>query len=215
MREEMNAVLKRYCRIADVIAETFGPRCEAVVHDLSQPESSVVYVANGSVTGREAGQSFDHLVREVLMNKDFREDRAVNYMFETADHRKIKSSSLLIRDEEGNIAGMLCINLDISCWLKIQEDINFFTNLELPHPLPCPREVAPDVMTIIDELIRKIIGSQDVKNLTRKKCVELVRFMDEKGIFLVKGTVEKVAEMMGVTKVTVYSYLDEAKGKRR
>ena len=39
--------------------------------------------------------------------------------------------------------------------------------------------------------------------------------MDEKGIFLVKGTVEKVAEIMGVTKVTVYSYLDEAKGKRR
>ena len=211
----MDAVFKRYCQIADVVAETFGPRCEAVVHDLSQPENSVVYVANGNVTGRAVGQSFDHLVRQVLMNKDFKEDRAVNYMFETPDHRTLRSTSLLRRDEEGNLAGMLCINVDISGWLRLQEEIGLFT-APRPSPSPsCQEEVAPDVMTMIDDLIWKIVGSQDVKNLTRKKCVELVRFMDEKGIFLVKGTVEKVAEIMGVTKVTVYSYLDEAKGKRR
>ncbi len=208
----MNALLKRYCQVADVIAESFGPRCEAVVHDLSQPESSVVYVANGCVTGRTVGQSFDHLIRQVLMNKNFHEDRAINYIFETPDHRKIRSSSLLIRDGTGEVIGMLCINVDISGWLKLQEEIGMLTS---PQTVQDREEVTPDVMTIIDELIRKIVGSQDVKNLTRKKCVELVRFMDEKGVFLVRGTVEKVAEIMDVTKVTVYSYLDEARGKRR
>ena len=39
--------------------------------------------------------------------------------------------------------------------------------------------------------------------------------MDEKGIFLVKGAMDKVASMMGVSKVTIYSYLDEVKGKRK
>lgn len=38
--------------------------------------------------------------------------------------------------------------------------------------------------------------------------------MDEKGIFLVKGSIDKVANFMGVSKVTVYSYLDAIKGKR-
>lgn len=47
-----------------------------------------------------------------------------------------------------------------------------------------------------------------------RRCVELVKFMDEKGVFLVKGAIEKVAGIMGVSKVTIYSYLDEAKGKR-
>ena len=69
-------------------------------------------------------------------------------------------------------------------------------------------------MAVIDELILKIIGTADVKNMTRKKSVEIVRFMDEKGIFLVKGAIDKVAALMGVSRVTIYSYLDEAKGRR-
>ncbi len=41
-----------------------------------------------------------------------------------------------------------------------------------------------------------------------------IRFMDEKGLFLMKGSVEKAAEKLGVGKVTIYSYLDEVRGKR-
>lgn len=46
----MNAILESYFAIADTIAGTFGSQCEVVVHDLSHPESFVVYAANGSVT---------------------------------------------------------------------------------------------------------------------------------------------------------------------
>ena len=49
----MNPILKSYFVIADTIAGTFGEQCEVVVHDLSRPESSVVHVANGAVTGRQ------------------------------------------------------------------------------------------------------------------------------------------------------------------
>ena len=37
---------------------------------------------------------------------------------------------------------------------------------------------------------------------------------DSKGIFLMKGSIEKAAEKLGVNKVTIYSYLDEVRGKR-
>ena len=70
-------------------------------------------------------------------------------------------------------------------------------------------------MAIIDGLIISILKGQDVRGLSRKRCVEIIKFMDDKGIFLVKGAVDKVAELLGVSKVTVYSYLDEAKGKRK
>ena len=49
--------------------------------------------------------------------------------------------------------------------------------------------------------------------MRRHEKIELIRFMDEKGIFLMKGSVEKVAEQLGISKVTVYSYLDEVKKK--
>lgn len=209
----MNSILKTYFPVADMIAGTFGSSCEAVVHDLSQPENSVVYVANGSVTGRQVGQSFDHLVRQVLLNKDFKNDRVTNYMFESSDGRKIKSSSALIRDGDGNVIGMICVNCDLTACQMMQAQLQSFLSAGQEEP-EAEKDVDQDVMAVIDELILKIIGTTDVKNMTRKKSVELVRFMDEKGIFLVKGAMDKVAALMGVSRVTIYSYLDEAKGKR-
>ena len=79
---------------------------------------------------------------------------------------------------------------------------------------PYRREVGEDVASILDNLIENILSEMDLTGMNRKKAVEIVKFMDEKGIFLVKGAVEKVAAKLGVSKVTIYSYLDEAKGKR-
>lgn len=211
----MNPILKSYFPIADIISGTFGSLCEVAVHDLTQPESSVVYVANGTVTGREEGQSFDHLVKQVLLNKNFKDDRVINYIFTTPDGRRIKSSSALIRDNEKNIIGMICINYDISLCEAVQGQINTFLDIGNTDEFQQVDVHSQDVNAILDDLIRKIIGTSDAKNFTRKKCVELIRFMDEKGIFLVKGSIDKVAALMGVSRVTIYSYLDEARGKRQ
>lgn len=209
----MNQILKNYFVIADTIAGAFGSQCEVAVHDLSQPESSVVYVVNGGVTGRRIGQSFDHLVKQVLLNKNFKDDHMINYMFETSEGKKIKSSSALIRNEDNEVIGMMCINYDISVCQQMQTQMNAFLSTT-ENEVEEEKDVDQNIMAVIDELILKIIGTTDVKNISRKKSVEIIKFMDEKGIFLVKGAMEKVAALMGVSKVTIYSYLDEAKGKR-
>ena len=108
---------------------------------------------------------------------------------------------------------MLCINFDITSSLKVQKELESFLAITPAEPAE-EKSVGPDVGAVIDELILNIIGDADVKNLTRKRSVEIVKFMDEKGIFLVKGAIDKVASLLGVSKVTIYSYLDEAKGKR-
>ncbi|EHS56036.1 helix-turn-helix transcriptional regulator [Paenibacillus sp. Aloe-11] len=211
----MHPILKSYIPVANVISQTFGKSCEVSIHDLTQPESSVVYVANGTVTGRKEGQSFDHLIRQVLLSKKFKEDCTANYVFEAENGKKVKSSSALIRNAKGEVVGMLCINYDLTLSYLIKEEvIGFlpeFTQDELPAENDVPNH---DVMTIIDELIDNIIRNRDVGSLKRKDNIELIRFMDEKGVFLVKGAIDKVAESLGLSKVTIYSYLDEARGKK-
>ncbi len=213
----MDKLLESFFPIADTIAATFGEHCEVAIHDLTQPESSVVYVANGQVTGRTVGQSFDHLVRQVLLDKNFENDQLNNYLFTTATGKTIKSSSVLIR-HDNKVIGMLCINYDITSMMQFSGMLSSFTMTNQQETKGTDEE--PDILvdehvsSIIDNLIQNIIGSEDVANLGRKRCVELVKFMDDKGIFLVKGSLDKVAALMGVSKPTIYSYLDEAKGKR-
>lgn len=49
----MYPILNLYIPVANIITQTFGKNCEVSIHDLTQPESSVVYVAKGTVTGRK------------------------------------------------------------------------------------------------------------------------------------------------------------------
>lgn len=217
----MSALLESYYPIADAIAGMFGSNCEVAIHDLTHPQNSVVYVANGTVTGRKPGQTFEHLVKQVLLNKNFKNDSTINYTFETEDGRKIKSSSVLIRDESSKVIGMLCINYDLTLSYSIHSAFEQF----LPKEDPPKQESAEDaaeqplasyeVNQIIDTLIDHIIGDVDVSSLKRKDNVALIEFMEQKGVFLVKGAMEKVAERLGVSRVTIYSYLDEIKNRKQ
>ena len=114
--------LMPYVPIAQMLVQTFGSDCEVVLHDLDCPAHSVVYVENPSVTGRKVGDSFDQLVRQVILSDELKEDFVANYYFTAPNGKRIRSSSLLIKDAGGRLTGALCINLDTT---KVTEQIAF------------------------------------------------------------------------------------------
>jgi hypothetical protein len=62
----------------------------------------------------------------------------------------------------------------------------------------------------LDELIilaEAEIG-QPIQDMTRMQKRRLVRLLDERGAFALRKSVETVAELLGVTRFTVYNYLD-------
>ncbi|MEA4921080.1 MAG: PAS domain-containing protein [Clostridiaceae bacterium] len=213
-----NPLLERYIPMAEMLVQTFGEDCEVVLHDLSNPQHSVVYVANGTVTGRQPGQSFDHLIKLVVLSAKLKDDFVSNYYFTANNGKLIRSSTLLIRDGSSKLAGALCINLDTS---RVAKQIDYLRSF-LPEPF-IPLEDVPDnvseeavnhVSQMVTSLIDNILSGCSSKDMSREEKIEKVCFMDAKGIFLMKGSIELVAEKLGVNKVTVYSYLDEARGKR-
>ena len=210
----MHVLLKSLIPIAETIGKTFGNRCEVVLHDLTIPEKSVVYTVNGDVTGRREGQTFDRLVRSVLLNKNFTRDYAVNYTFETEDGRRIKSSSFLVRDEAGEVVGVFCVNYDITFMKTRHDELELFLPMQEDSSVICPEMAADqDVTTVVDTLIDNIVSGRKKQGLTKQDNLEMIRFMDDKGIFLVKGAIDKVAACMGLSKVTIYGYLDTVRGK--
>jgi hypothetical protein len=47
-----------------------------------------------------------------------------------------------------------------------------------------------------------------VNTMTRTEKQHVVRFLDDRGAFLIRRAVEDVAERLGVTRFTIYNYLD-------
>ncbi len=174
---------------------------------------------NGHVTGRKIGQPFDHLLSIVFSSKDFKDDFLANYQTKAKDGRLIKSSTAIIRDAKNYMIGALCINYDISMAQPIQNFIHdFIATKSTTKRKTTPSENNPkstvDISETTNDLIRRIINNADIKNLKRKGRISLIKFLDEKGVFLIKGSIDTVAELMQISKVTVYSYLDVVKKEK-
>ncbi|WP_110955024.1 helix-turn-helix transcriptional regulator [Anaerosinus massiliensis] len=206
----INKKLEKYIPIANLIAKTFGKNCEVVIHDLSIPQNSVVYTIHNHVTGRQIGQPFDHLIKDVLLSKNFDHDFTANYLTVTEDGRKIKSSTALIRDYDDKVIGAFCVNYDLNSFDNLKTLLDDFLITEQEN-IETTVEPFTNVMEIVDDLINKMIGNSNIETLKRKDKIALIQFMEQKGIFLIKGSIEKVAEKLNISKVTVYSYLDAIK----
>lgn len=205
-----NKALETYIPIANLIAQTFGKNCEVVLHDLSIPQNSVVYTVNNHVTGRQVGQPFEHLIKDVLLSKKFENDCTANYRTTTVAGKKIKSSTALLRDAKGEVIGALCVNYDLSPLNDMKILLDEFMDTQ-QEKIESTVEPFDNVIEIVEDLINKMIGNSPVTTLKRKDKIELIQFMDKKGVFLIKGAIEKVAEKLNISKVTVYSYLDAIK----
>lgn len=202
-----------------VLARTFGPDCEIVLHDLSRPQASRVWIENAQVTGRQVGMPIGDLVVRVLRSPRFRDDMLANYTTHAPDGRVLKSSTAIIRDTEGQAVGALCINIDISKYALAAEALQQFLRVEDPE-VPDDQEVEmPDnnVWDVVDRIISQVISNYgpNVELLDKNQKVEIVRFLYDKGVFLIKGAIEHVARKLGVSRFTIYNYVDEVKGAAR
>lgn len=78
------------------------------------------------------------------------------------------------------------------------------------RPVIAPKE---SILTAVQRLIDGIVAGRekDSKGEPRSRAerLELLAFMDERGVFLVKGALEHAALRLGVSKVTLYSDLDQ------
>ena len=111
---------------------------------------------------------------------------------------------------------MLCINYDLSAINRMREQLDEFLpgSGEDSGVFGSDAMLDQNVTTIVDSLIDHIIDGRRKKELTKQDNLEIIRFMDDKGIFLVKGAIDKVAAGLGLSKVTIYGYLDIVRGKK-
>ena len=207
----MHPIIENYIPVAKLISQTFGSQCEVILHDFSTPQNSVVYIENNVVTNRTVGESFtEYFVKEVLLSRKFHDDCCANYIMEGKDGKKIKSSTSLIRDLDGKAVGALCVNIDLTQLTQVVNNLGALLGIPEPSIQPTDTDdVVPSIQELVNDIIDKTIGDRDVDAMTRDQKVDIIRFMHEKEIFTIKGSLEKVAERMGLSKVTIYSYLDE------
>lgn len=201
--------------VAKGLYTMFGENCEIIIHDLKKPESSIVLIA-GTLTNRNLGSPVTDLVlRTVKENKT--PENILNYTIKTKDNRTFKSSTLFIRDEKNKTIGCLCINYDVSDFMKTQDILNNFCGIPLPSKEEVQIKNKENFTNNITEMFENIFNEalehidKPLAKMNREDNIKVIKFLDEKGIFAVKNSVETIADYLKVSRYTIYNYLKEIK----
>jgi predicted transcriptional regulator YheO len=82
--------------------------------------------------------------------------------------------------------------------------------------IPMEENFSNDVCEALNNIIKDTLSHYQipVANLPKEEKLNIVSHLDEKGAFLVKGAVEQVAATLGVSRYSVYNYLDEVRSHR-
>ena len=206
-----------YQQILSLLEHHLGPNSEIVLHDLTPPyDSTIIDIRNGHVTGRKIGDCMTNLGLEVMRGTTQNGDH-YNYITYTKPSNTLRSSTMHIRDENGNVVGAICINTDITDTIRMEEYLKSYNGLDghqetaLDH-----NEVFPDsIQDLLEHLISEATAAtgKRVEKLTKADKLKFLDYLDKKGAFLISKSGDRVCDHLHISKFTLYKYLEIVRGE--
>lgn len=210
MPKKVHPILKRYIPIARGIAGTFGSNCEVVLHDFSNLNNSIVVIENGRVTNRDANSLMTDLSLQQVKAGKTQKD-IINYSGKGSDGRTIKSSTMFIRDDSEIVIGCMCINFDATEFAIAKRALSEL--LDFGQDEVKEDQTSKKINDVLKEVVQSKIDDigKPVAYLNKDEKVNIVNDLDGQGVFLIKGAIDYVAEILCVSRYTIYNYLDETR----
>ncbi len=219
MGEGIQLYLNNLLNIARGITQTFGHNCEVILVDPADPDNSVVFVENSHISERKKGDPLNdmetYFVKSDLFNSI---DLVSNYKTESKSGRRLKTTTIFLRDRNRKIIGLLSLNYDLSDLLQTRKKIDNFCVI---HESVDQNSILDHnngfICNTLEELLDKLFSEaksrigKPISSMKKEDKIEIIRYLNSKQFFLVKGAIEDIAEKLGVTRYTVYNYLAEVK----
>lgn len=222
---ERQVIVSALDAVVPMLGAMVGEHIEVVLHDLTHPENSVLRIANSHVTGRHPGSSvlagpgndkaLAILAEEMEPAQPGAHTRVFPYPTLTRDGRTLSSGTVIIRDSGGHAFAALCLNADVQQIETVRAMLGRMLPAQSEAP-PTPVTDLPDMEVLMNDIIANSVHrlGKPVAKMNKDEKTAAVETMLERGLFMVRGGVEAAARALGVTRFTVYNYLDAVKVRR-
>lgn len=201
-------------QLADGLSVQFGADCEIVIHDLSKQdfEHSIVYIKNGHISNRKIGDGPSAIVIETLNKGSEKLQDHLAYLTKTNDGRILRSSTMYIHGENGEVQYIFAVNYDITGFLSLNGALESLISIP-DDKNNAPKRITNNVNDLLDDLIQQSVDliGKPVALMTKDEKVKAIQFLNDAGAFLITKSGDKVSSYYGISKFTLYSYMDASK----
>ena len=221
----MHPILKQYMVLAEFLGKVLGPQYEITLHDLSSTEQSIATIVNGHISGRTVGAPLTDLALRFVKDKVYEAmDYKVGYRGVSGKNSAIRSSTMFIKDEEGALIGMLCLNYDASKCLELMDGLAGLFQLDLSvlsqgdsagaHPSHLQDGIetfSNSISDLVASALEQVLPNPAIpkERLTQEEKLEIVDVLNQKGVFLLKGAVSEVAQQLRSSEASIYRYMSK------
>lgn len=205
-------ILESYKTLCDGLSVYLGEGSEIVLHSLDNYEHSVIKISNGFHTGRTEGSPITDLALDMLDH--IFENNGVNYLSYLSENKRgtpLKSATIAIPGEGGRIIGLLCINYYLDT--PIMNVLNDLTSVQDHKSSLNSVILQENFSTSSDDLIKEIVNKVSKQVLSDpnislvNKNKEIIARLNSRGVFKMKEAVQHCADILGISKNTVYLHL--------
>ena len=196
--------LEPHLATCEAIVALLSPYAEVVVHDVRRDRLVGIW---NPMTTRKLGEPS---LLDGLPEAEG-ESRVIGpYGKVLPDGRQITSVSIALHNGKGAPRGLLCINFDRSPFDgMIDQLVRFAAPVEDRPAELFEKDWREQIVLVVDEECRSRRLRRD--RLTREQRLELVRALDERGLFATRGAAAHAGTALGVSRTTVYALLKEAR----
>lgn len=209
--EQARLILAQLTTLVEPLHLSIPGSNEVVLHDLAKLPNSIVAIS-GTVTGREVGSpATDSLLRAVAAGDP---QTTVAYDTRLPGGRELRSTTMICRDSAGVPVAALCINVDVTMWRAVHLLATSMLPAQPLQPSAAPEdgeEFVNDIDELATHLLNQAIASMHapVELMQKRHKLAVVQDLKERGFFMLKESVETAAAALGVTRFTIYNYLNE------
>ncbi|TFW17876.1 helix-turn-helix transcriptional regulator [Duganella callida] len=200
---EHEHLLAQLRQVADGLGKTLAPFCEVVLHDLTAPEQAVLAIHN-NLSGRSVGAPATELGLARAADPAF-EQVIANYANTFPDGRLAKSTSIGIKDSQGQYVAALCLNIDLTVFRSLNTMLTQFGSVDTEAAVTDTLRPngADAIRSHIDQYAARLGTTPRALKAEERKS--LMRELKEAGLSDVRRAMDIVAAYLNVSRATVYN----------
>lgn len=204
------SILKSYCSTLKGLGDYLGEGYEIVLHSLEDFEHSVIYIDHGEHTGRTPGAPITDKALDILAKINKNGSICETYYSFNSKGEPLKSTTIAIKGEGDKIIGLLCMNYYMNT--SFYDFVHSFVPKE-EKVIENKEFIVETFASSVDDMILSTLNTvreqvyNDVNISSSNKNKEIINILYNKGIFQIKDSVTKIAELLNISKNTVYLHL--------
>lgn len=208
-------ILDSYKSILRGLVLVNGPNCVASLHSAENRAYPCIAVENGEIDDITIGTHLPSFPADALTDEAYRggKDTIGLYYARTKDDHSLKCVINVIRNENRDLIGALCVSVDVS--VPLHQFMRSYIPVVDNDLAVGISEMASPIETVEDmikhSIEQAVINANNYRGISAtERNRMIVKQLNANGIFNIRGAVSSVADELGVSRYSIYNYLKDS-----